>query len=62
MELLSELITRTVRLGVKNNYISDVNFKWALKRAKESDEEREEAKRAGKEVSLLHGIPISLKD
>ena len=47
VELLSELIRRTVSVGVKNNYISDVNFKWALKRAKKCDEEREEAKKAG---------------
>ena len=62
MELLSELIRRTVDVGMNNHYIADVKFKYALSRAKECDQEREEAKKAGKEVGLLHGIPISLKD
>ena len=62
VELLSEVIRRTADVGVRYNYISDVNFKWALKRAKECDEEREQAKKEGREVGILHGIPISVKD
>lgn len=62
LELMSEIIRRTADVGVRYNYISDVNFKWALKRAQECDTERDLAKKEGTEVGILHGIPISVKD
>ena len=36
-QLVAGAISRTIDIGVKLNLISDVNFEWALRRARECD-------------------------
>ena len=55
-------ITNTLEKGMKLNLVSDVLFERALSEAKKCDLERREMVKEGKEVPLLHGIPISLSD
>ena len=48
--------------GTKNGWLADQMFEEALALAEKRDQERIAARKEGRELSMLHGIPFSFKD
>lgn len=60
--LLMFCIQRCIQIGLKLNLITDEDFEKALEKAQWCDQKRQELGYSSQTLSLIFGIPISIKD